>query len=608
VGYRLVAEVSGSPAENSVTAFEASLSGRARTSAQRPLWVGAAVLVGIVIGVALIWVGVRHWQDEPAISQPTADLTGGKPSIAVLPFTNLSGDPEQGYFADGMTDDLITRLSKLSGLLVIARSSTFKYKGQSPDISQVSRELGVRYVLEGSVRRAGERVRINAQLIDAKTGGHLWADLYDTSLTDIFAVQDKVTQNVVDALSIHLTTGEKERQRLRKTDNPEAYEAVLRAQAHFEFGSQDDFAKAISYLEKAVQLDPDYARAHGLLASVYYEAWEAGFTASLGLSVDEARDKLEKYLEKAMKDPSPEAFYTSTNMLTNQFRNDEAMSKTQQWLASNPNDFIGYKALARIANKSGRPAEGLAAGRMALRLNPRGDDQGGLSYRIGESLFHLERYDAAAGYFEVTTERSPDDEWSRLYLAAIYGHLGRKQDGKSLMEVTEQLLAKKGRRPFTLASINGWAFKDPADGERFREGLRQAGVPQGGASPPAKYMGVVDAATEVRGATTVNTTWAKALSDRGVPFVDVRRDFDWKAGHVPGAQQLHLYHDFTEAKLSDVVAKNEEFVVYGGGLGSGWSTRAVATAVSMGFTKVYFFREGFPGWKAAGYPIEVASK
>ena len=176
------------------------------------------------------------------------------------------------------------------------------------------------------------------------------------------------------------------------------------------------------------------------------------------------------------------------------------------------------------------------------------------------------------------------------------------------MEVFNKARAKKGRRPYTLAHMDGWVFQDPNVRERYREGLRKAGVPPGASSPPAEFAYVTKAATEIKGATTIDATRAKAFLDRAVPFVDVRpKDPAWKAGHIPGAVHLHLYHDFGEAKLSDIATKGEEVVIYARGLSNGYSTKAVATAVSWGFKKVYFFREGLPGWKAAGYPVEAPS-
>jgi TolB-like protein len=256
-----------------------------------------------------------------------------QPSIAVLPFTNMSDDPEQDYFADGMTEDLITDLSKISGLFVIARNSSFSYRGQQVKISQVAEELGVRYVLEGSVRRVGDAVRINAQLIDATTGGHLWAERYDGSLANVFALQDKVTQKIITALATNLTAGEEAQRARTETNVPEAYDAFLRGWAHYRLHTREDFAKALPYLQKAIQLDPNYGRAHAALAEVYFGSWNNEWVRSLGISFDEAWEKAKGHLEEAMKDPTPLAHRVASRILTSEKRWDEAIAEAERAIA-----------------------------------------------------------------------------------------------------------------------------------------------------------------------------------------------------------------------------------------------------------------------------------
>ena len=190
-----------------------------------------------------------------------------KPSIAVLPFENMSDDVEQEYFVDGMTEDLITDLSKISGLFVIARNSVFTYKGTPVKIQQVAEDLGVRYVLEGSVRKVGNAVRINAQLIDAVTGGHVWAERYDDSAEDIFALQDRITQRIVSALELNLSQAEQSAE--RGTTSPEAHDAFLRGWAHFRRNTPEAFAKAVPYFQKAIKIDPSYHQANAALANIY---------------------------------------------------------------------------------------------------------------------------------------------------------------------------------------------------------------------------------------------------------------------------------------------------------------------------------------------------
>ena len=243
----------------------------------------------------------------------------------MLPFTNMSADPEQEYFADGITDDLITDLSKLSGLFVIARNSSFVYKGKPVNVRQVAEELGVRYVLEGSVRRSGGEIRVNAQLIDALSGGHVWAERYDSSMNDVFAVQDEVTRNVVAALEVHLTDKEQEARAQQETDSPEAYDAFLRGRAHYDLYSKDDFAKAISYLDEAIQLDPHYARAHAVLAAVYWKVGDNEWAPTMGMSYDESLEKMEHHLKEALKNPTPLAHHIASRLLTSQGRSDEAL-------------------------------------------------------------------------------------------------------------------------------------------------------------------------------------------------------------------------------------------------------------------------------------------
>ncbi|MEE9147649.1 MAG: adenylate/guanylate cyclase domain-containing protein, partial [Candidatus Tectomicrobia bacterium] len=213
---------------------------------------------------------------EPRAELPLPD----KPSIAVLPFTNMSNDPEQEYFSDGMTDDIITDLSKISGLFVIAWNSTFTYKGQAVDMGEVSRRLGVRYMLEGSVRKAGNQVRINVQLIDARTGGHMWAERYDRELTALFTLQDEITQKIVFALQVKLTPEEQARLRRFPTENLEAYDSFLRGREYWNRFTQEANIQARRLYERALELDPQYAAAYALLSQTYWTEWASQWSTN----------------------------------------------------------------------------------------------------------------------------------------------------------------------------------------------------------------------------------------------------------------------------------------------------------------------------------------
>jgi len=229
-----------------------------------------AVVAAIVV-TSIIWYFIQSANKpeiEPASIEKMAYDLPEKPSIAVLPFVNMSGDPEQEYFSDGMTEDLITDLSKISDLFVIGRNSTFTYKGKPIKIRQVAEELGVRYVLEGSVRKVENTVRINAQLIDATTGGHLWSERFDEEMVNIFSLQDRITQKIAEALAVKLIIGEKETSPKRKTDSLEAYINFLKGWQHYRRFAPEEFLKAIPLFEKAIALDPNYWRAYSVLAKI----------------------------------------------------------------------------------------------------------------------------------------------------------------------------------------------------------------------------------------------------------------------------------------------------------------------------------------------------
>jgi TolB-like protein len=410
---------------------------------------------------------------EPASLERMAYPLPDKPSIAVLPFTNLSDDKQQEYFADGMTEDLITDISKVTGLFVIARNSVFTYKGKAVKVRQVAEELGVRYVMEGSVRRVGNQVRINAQLIDATTGGHVWAERYDGSLDDVFSMQDKITRRIVTALVVKLTVGEKDRQVRKDTNSSEAYDAFLRGWAHYQLYTPDDFAKAVPYLEKAVQLDPDYGRAHAALASVYFDISNYGWIKSLGITRTDANEKSRQHLEEALKNATPLAHLVASKWRMEQSRWDEAIAEAERAITLDANDPTGYAALSNLLVKFGRPAEGLELIETAMRLDPQTD----YLYRLGEAQFQLERYNEAAVTMLRATRRNPGEEWNFLLLAAAYGYLGRKQEARSAIDTFNKMRLKLGMHSYTLADIDDWNIKDATSRERLREGLRKGGLP-----------------------------------------------------------------------------------------------------------------------------------
>jgi TolB-like protein/class 3 adenylate cyclase len=298
---------------SSVTDQNVTAASAASRSWRWPVAAGGLAMLVIVAGVA---VSQKPWapHEEPTSEANMAFPLPDKPSIAVLPFHNMSKDESQEYFADGMTEDLITDLSKISGLFVIARNSSFSYKGQKVTVGQVAEELGVRYVLEGSVRRAGDEVRINAQLIDATTGGHLWAERYDGTLDDIFDLQDSVTAQIVAALAVSLT-GEEQAERVRHgTENALAHDSYLQGWARYKLLTPEDLKEAVPFFEEAIRLDPNYAQAHAALASLYWDIFKNDWAFDLDMPSARAESQANEHLEQALKSPSPLAHVLQARM------------------------------------------------------------------------------------------------------------------------------------------------------------------------------------------------------------------------------------------------------------------------------------------------------
>ena len=410
---------------------------------------------------------------EPASIEKMAFPLPDKPSIAVLPFINMSGDPEQEYFSDGITEDLITDLSQISGLFVISRNSAFTYKGKPVKTKQVAEELGVRYVLEGSVRKADNRVRINAQLIDATTGGHLWAKRYDGDMSDVFALQDKITQKIVAALAVKLTSGEKKHVARRETDNIAAYDAFLQGWSHLRLLTSEDFAKALSYFEKAVELDPNYGRAYAALAKTHLVAYNLGFFGSLRATPSEARLRAREYLKMAMKNPTSLAYQIASEMSLWQRLHEEAIGEAEQAIALDPNDPSAHINMANVLIMAGRPQEAVDFLKRAVRLDPHYLPGVYLSY-LGMAKFAMGQLEEAVLLSERALKHNPELLWlTAAYTIAAYAHLGRNQEARATFEEFKKTL-------MTWPSFGGlmWMlpFKDPEVADRLADGLLKAGL------------------------------------------------------------------------------------------------------------------------------------
>ncbi len=461
---------------------------KAKRATERKWRIAALCLSAVLVSglvAALVW--NYYLRPGPAVEEVAnvermAFALPDRPSIAVLPFENLSRNPEQEYFADGMTDDLITDLSKISGLFVIARNSAFTYKGKPVKIRQVAEDLGVRYVLEGSVRKADNRVRINAQLIDATTGGHLWAERYDGEMGDVLTLQDRITGKIVAALAVKLKAGEKEQIARKYTDNVAAYDAFLQGRAHYVRCTPDDFAKAVRYFKKAIELDPNYGRCHAALALTYWESSLNFWNQSLGVSWFEARLQAERYLQRAMNNPTSLVHQVASKMQTDRHEHEEAIAKAQRAIALDPNDANSYLAMAYALIYAGRPKEALDFVEKAMRLDPHYPAY--YLFVLGLAQFGMEQFEAAANSFERALKRNPENYMPLIHLAAAYGHLGRKQEAAAAVDEINKVLSM-----FTLEFLNSsrmFKYKESVDEDRPLDGLRKAGLPESPYDVPLK--------------------------------------------------------------------------------------------------------------------------
>jgi TolB-like protein len=435
-----------------------------------------AIAVGLAVTflaiVALVW-----WQPwAPQVETTSLEMIAlplpGKPSIAVLPFNNMSDDTDQDYFADGMTEDLITDLAKISGLLVIARNSTFAYKGQSPDIREVAKQLGVRYVVEGSVRKAGGRIRINAQLIDAETGTHLWAERYDRDATDVFDLQDDVRTQIVAALRVKLTPGEESRLARQLTNNPEAYYYYIRGLRQESFFTKEGNLESRLMFEQAIELDLTFATAIGRLATAHTLAAENGWSPAPEKSMKTARLLAEKAV--ALDDDLPQAHWAMARVYSRKrlFDGDRAIASLRKAIALDPNYADAFAMLSNVLNFVGRPEEALGQIEQAMRLNPHFPYW--YYHVLGNSQFLLTRYEAAAENFQKATERNPNVPWPHRALISVYGHLGQIDDAE--WEIEE--LAVLGYEITLDSARQTERFTLSAHMEHFLDGLRKAGVPE----------------------------------------------------------------------------------------------------------------------------------
>jgi adenylate cyclase len=394
-----------------------------------------------------------------------------RPSIVVLPFANMSPDLEQEYFSDGITEDIITDLSKVSGLFVIARNSAFTYKDQAVHVPQVCRDLGVRFALEGSIRKAGNRVRVTAQLIDGSTGGHLWAERYDRELTDIFDVQDDVTRQIVGALRVTLSDAEKSRIAGGGTKNVEAHDLFLKGRELMNGVKKDReiFDRWMGCFRRAIELDPDYSDAYAGLSMGYNLDHQNRWSDKPELSLGEAERFADMAIAKDDKNPYAHLVAAVAAMSKKDYR--RWSDESERALALNPNYAPATAARGILYIYTGEPGKAIPYIELAMRLDPTLPAQ--YLHFLGTAYFVAGDYEAAAKMFKHRITANPNTDLSRAFLASTLGHLGRAEEAHQVWQELKDVNPRYSLQDH----MDRLPFKDPADTARIVEGVRKAGLP-----------------------------------------------------------------------------------------------------------------------------------
>jgi adenylate cyclase len=401
--------------------------------------------------------------------EPSPAVAG--PSIAVLPFDNMSGDQSKDYFSDGVAEDIITDLAKIAGLIVIARNSSFAYKGRKFDVREVARELNVRFVLEGSIRHAANRVRVTAQLIDATNGAHLWAERYDRDFTDVFAVQDDVTQKIVDALKVTITPAEKARIAETAAINATAQDLHMRARELL-LGvehNREIFEQIVSLLNQAIDLEPNYALAFAGLSWAYVLDYNNQWTEDSARSLDVARVYADQALENDPRDPG--ILFVSAMVANRQRDSERAVAEAKAALAISPNFSPARGLLGTVELFAGRPLVAITHMERNMRLDPV-INQNMLQF-LGVAYLTAGKYETAAAIFKQRLVLVPNSDSARSFLAASLGHLGETDEAR---RTWDELKAINPKYSFA-GHISRLPFQRQEDIDRIAEGLTKAGLP-----------------------------------------------------------------------------------------------------------------------------------
>ncbi len=431
----------------------------------------------MIAASVLVW--LRYLRPSPpparvAVEERMTYPLPDKPSVAVLPFVNMSGDPGQEYLADGITENTIMALSKIPEMFVISRSSTFTYKGKPVKVQKVSEELGVRYVLEGSVQTAENRLRVTAQLVDATTGHHLWSERYDREMKDLFTLLDDITKEIVVALQIELTHGE-QAALWQETDNLEAWGLATKGYSLYQRYDRADNAKARQLFERAIELDPDFAAAKAMLAWTHLIDATYGFSGSRILSFKRAVTLAQE--AAAMDDTQPEVHSLLGGIHLLQGHYEDAIAEGEKSISLNPNNALSHILLSQSMRFAGRFEEAVALAERAIRLSPY--YPAWYLTALSHAYRDAGRYEEALDSYQRLLDRCEIGEcpplWAHIGLASVYMELDREDEARRHAEEVLRLHPN-----FSLETWRkGFAYKDPAHVDRLVETLQKAGLEKG---------------------------------------------------------------------------------------------------------------------------------
>ncbi|MBW2608523.1 MAG: tetratricopeptide repeat protein [Deltaproteobacteria bacterium] len=434
-------------------------------------WIWPVVIVAAIIVASIVWNFYQSTMKpdiEPAAIEKMAYQLPDKPSIAVLPFDNLSGDPEQEYFSDGLTEEIITALAKVPKMFVIARNSTFTYKGQPVKVNQVAEELGVRYVLEGSIRKAGDEIRITAQLIDALSGHHLWAERYDRNLSDIFAVQDEITKKIITAMQVKLTEGEEVRVAAKGTNNLEAYLKYLQANELINRLNSDSNALGKQLAEEAIALDPEYAAPYFILSGAHVMDVWLGASKSPKQSIGKAMKLSQKAI--VLDDTFAEAHGFLGFLYSMTRQHDKALAQGEKAVALNPNSAECHYRLGKILTFAGRWKESIPEYERAIRLNPIPPNK--YIFSLGLAYGWTGQYEEAITWCEKAIRQKPNSLLAHLMMTVVYSLSGREEESRAeaaeVLRINPKFSLKKWEKKLT--------YKKETDREKILGALRKAGL------------------------------------------------------------------------------------------------------------------------------------